>query len=335
MTRLLALALTSTLLIGTTSASANQPLVATKLFSQSVEIKEIAFQAKKLPSLASLKVPKTVGTKAAPPADAGGNGPWTVRVVMRSSKDGITFSGREVVMDQAGVPNLLITSNGDSYAYYQDWANGNAIGVAVRKSGKKKWDHYLIHVAGFDITAGPNGVDPSAVELPNGQIRIYWMQRTQGFRVYSATATKGPSNGIIFKLDKKFALDYAKEIFDPTVVKTKSGWVMWVDSLGTPVYATSKDGLSFTVKAGNPLFSNPDTFPWGASTNTKTGEIRVIASIQGPGGSAGVILGSTDGGRNFSELGRGAIPASAGADSSIAYNPKTKSWFQLLSERMN
>lgn len=292
------------------------------------------FLKKKKPKVSDLEVPLTQGAQVPAPPGASGSGPWVVRSVLRSSSDGLSFSGSETVMDQAGVPNLLVTSKGDVHAYYQDWANGNVIGVAIQKSGSKVWKRYKIHVDGFNIApGGANGVDPSAVELPSGQIRIFWMQGATN--IYSATSKKGSGNGIIFKFDGKKALTgYNGRIFDPTVVKTRAGWVMWVDSEGTPVYATSKDGKTFTAQSGNPLFSDPKTFPWAAAS-TPSGEIRVIATIQGPGGADGVIFKSTDGGKTFQEITRGAIPSTAGGDASIAYNSKTKQWLQLVSERMN
>jgi hypothetical protein len=290
--------------------------------------------SKKKPTLSDLKVAKTVGAPVAAPPNSSGNGPWVVRVVLRTSTDGIAFSGGETLMDQAGVPNLLVTSNGDTYAYYQDWANGNVMGVAIQRAGSKTWTRYKLHVSGFNIApGGANGVDPSAIELPNGQIRVFWMQGSTS--IYSATSEKGSGNGVIFKFDGKTALNgYTGRVFDPTVVRTNSGWAMWVDSEGTPIYATSKDGKSFTAQTGNPLFTNAKTFPWGA-VRLKNGEIRILASIQGPGGADGVILKSTDGGQSFVEVTRGTIPTGSGGDAGISFNPKTKLWLQLLGERMN
>lgn len=289
----------------------------------------------KLPSLKSLKIKQTVGKVAAPPPDASGNGPWTVRVVLRSSKDGVNFSGRDVIMDQAGVPNLLFTSKGQQFAYFQDWANGNVISVATRKSNSKPWTRYRIHVQGMNLIAKPNGVDPSAVELSDGRIRLYWMQRSGGNRIFSATSTKGASNGIIFKFDGKYAFDYSGEIFDPTVVRTKSGWALWVDSLGTPVYALSdKNGLRFEAQSSNSPFANTKTFPWGA-VSMPNGEIRVLASINGPGGGQGYIFKSLDSGKTFSQVAQGTLPANAGGDAALGYDPKTKTWYQLVSEAMD
>ena len=322
-----------------TPSNATQPTASSldaykSVASQNLALGSDALLSKKKPTVSDLKVAKTVGTPVAAPPNSSGNGPWIVKVVLRTSTDGITFSGGETLMDQAGVPNLLVTSNGDTYAYYQDWANGNVMGVAIQRAGSKSWTRYKIHVSGFNIApGGANGVDPSAVELPNGQIRVFWMQGSTN--IYSATSAKGKGNGIIFKFDGKTALNgYSGRVFDPTVVRTNSGWAMWVDSEGTPIYATSKNGKSFTAQTGNPLFTNAKTFPWGA-VRLKDGEIRVTASIQGPGGADGVILKSTDGGLSFVEVTRGTIPSGSGGDAGIAYNPKTKQWLQLLGQRMN
>jgi hypothetical protein len=322
-----------------TPSNATQPTASSldahkSVASQNLALGSEVLLSKKKPTVSDLKVAKTVGTPVAAPPNSSGNGPWVVKVVLRTSTDGITFSGGETLMDQAGVPNLLVTSNGDTYAYYQDWANGNVMGVAIQRAGSKSWTRYKIHVSGFNIApGGANGVDPSAVELPNGEIRVFWMQGATN--IYSATSAKGKGNGIIFKFDGETALNgYSGRVFDPTVVRTNSGWARWVDSEGTPIYATSKNGKSFTAQTGNPLFTNAKTFPWGA-VRLKNGEIRVTASIQGPGGADGVILKSTDGGLSFVEVTRGTIPSGSGGDAGIAYNPKTKQWLQLLGERMN
>jgi hypothetical protein len=65
-------------------------------------------------TLETLRITQTIGSVKAPPPDATSNqgGPWATRTVLRTSTDGITFSGREVIMDQSGVPNLLATSSG-------------------------------------------------------------------------------------------------------------------------------------------------------------------------------------------------------------------------------
>ena len=283
-------------------------------------------------NLDALKVPQTIGTVR---AGAGSeNGPWAVRAVLRTSTDGITFSGGETIMDQAGVPNLLTTSNGTLFAYYQDWANGNIMGVAIRRPGSTTWERYKLSISGINVApGGANGVDPSAVELSDGRIRVFWMQRLGGARIYSATSQVGAANGIVFTYDGGFAFESAAEIYDPTVVQTAAGWALWADIGGTTAYATSTNGQKFTAQPANSAFPSSAVFPWGA-TRVSASDIRVIASVRGPGGADGVLFRSTDGGASFTEIGRGAIPSTAGGDVGISYDPTTGIWYQLISERM-
>jgi len=283
-------------------------------------------------TLDSLKVPMTVGALRA--GDGAGNGPWAVRAVLRTSTDGVTFTGEETIMDQAGVPNLLSTSSGALYAYYQDWANGNIMGVAVRRSGSSSWDRYKVSISGINTApGGANGVDPSAVELSDGRIRLFWMQRLNGNRIYSATSSIGAGNGIVFTYDGGFAFETSTEIFDPTVVQTATGWALWASVPAGTAYATSTNGLNFSAQLSNSAFPTNAVFPWGA-TRLPSGEIRVIASLLGPGGRDGVLYRSTDGGTTFSEVSRGAVPSTAGGDVGISYNAVTGMWYQLLSVRM-
>ncbi len=283
-------------------------------------------------TLDALKVPMTIGAMRA--GDGAGNGPWAVRAVLRTSTDGVTFTGGETIMDQAGVPNLLSTSSGTLYAYYQDWANGNIMGVAVRRPGSTSWDRYKVSISGINTApGGANGVDPSAVELSDGRIRLFWMQRLNGNRIYSATSSVGAGNGIVFTYDGGFAFETSTEIFDPTVVQTATGWALWASVAGGTAYATSTNGLTFSAQPSNSAFPSNAVFPWGA-TRLPTGEIRIIASLLGPGGSDGVLYKSTDGGSTFVEVSRGTVPSTAGGDVGISYNATTGMWYQLLSVRM-
>jgi hypothetical protein len=274
--------------------------------------------------LASLVVQRTVGAKR-----PGAEGPAVVRVVLRSSTDGTSFAGGDTVMDQAGVPNLLATSDGALYAYYQDWANGNIMGVAVTRNGVRT--HYLVKIEGIDTSSMPQGVDPSAVQLSDGRIRLYWMMSRGGpSKIYSATSATGSANGIVFTYDGGVAFDAGTMLFDPTVVRTASGWSMWVDRGGTAQHATSTDGLTF-VAAANSVFPNPATFPWGGTT-LPDGRVRVVASVRGPGGADGLLFESTDGGRSYVQIASGLVPPGAPADTGLTYLNGT--WLLLNSERM-
>jgi hypothetical protein len=289
-------------------------------------------------TLAALKIPQTVGVLKTPPPDAtpSQGGPWATRLVLRTSSDGVTFTGREVLMDQGGVPNLLATSSGSLYAYFQDWANGNIMSVAVKAPGSATWQYYRTSIAGVNAApGGANGVDPSAVELSDGRIRLFWMQRLNGNRIYSATSTLGATNGIVFTFDGGFAFDSPLGLYDPTVVQTANGWSMWFssDNAAGLVYATSTDGLRFSEQPANSVLPIATAFPWSASKVSST-EIRLLASINGPGGADGVIYRSSNGGASFQELGRNVLPAGVGGDAAITYQASTNTWYLMYLERM-
>ena len=289
-------------------------------------------------TLAALKIPQTTGVLKAPPPDATPNqgGPWATRLVVRTSSDGLTFTGRDVLMDQGGVPNLLATSSGSLYAYFQDWANGNIMSVAVKAPGAATWQYYKTSITGINAApGGANGVDPSAVELSDGRIRLFWMQRLNGNRIYSATSTLGATNGIIFTFDGGFAFDSPLGLYDPTVVQTANGWSMWIssDNAAGLVYATSTDGLRFTEQPSNSALPIAKAFPWSASKASST-EIRLLTSINGPGGADGVIYRSSNGGASFQELGRNVLPAGAGGDAAITYQAATNTWYLMYLERL-
>ena len=144
------------------------------------------------------------------------------------------------------------------------------------------------------------------------------------------TSATGSANGIVFTYDGGVAFDAGTMLFDPTVVRTASGWSMWVDRGGTAQHATSTDGLTF-VAADNSVFPNPATFPWGGTT-LPDGRIRVVASVRGPGGADGLLFESNDGGRSYVQIASGLVPAGAPADTGLTYLNGT--WWLLNSERM-
>jgi hypothetical protein len=208
--------------------------------------------------------------------------------------------------------------------------------VAVKAPGAATWQYYKTSITGINAApGGANGVDPSAVELSDGRIRLFWMQRLNGNRIYSATSTLGATNGIVFTFDGGFAFDSPLGLYDPTVVQTANGWSMWFssDNAAGLVYATSTDGLRFSEQPANSALPIAKAFPWSASKVSST-EIRLLASINGPGGADGIIYRSSNGGASFQELGRSVLPAGVGGDAAITYQASTSTWYLMYLERM-
>ncbi|MEX1209361.1 MAG: hypothetical protein WEA35_00655 [Candidatus Nanopelagicales bacterium] len=261
-------------------------------------------------TLAALEFPATRGQERPPPADAGPLGPWSTRILVSTSTTGASFADGVQVIDQAGVPSLLALPDGRLLAYFVSWAQDNVMAVGVLDGGA--WRFYRLDIRGLASLA--NAVDPSAVLLPDGRVRLYWMQPVKSpgqSQIYSATSDPGTALGIRFVIDNGSRLAPGTMVYDPTVAHCGGEWLMWVseESRGT-VTAQSSDGLSFREVATPPGLSG--AFPWSASC-LPDGRMRLLVSRDR---SAGLpLVGSSVG---FVADGPGLIPASGLADAGFA-----------------
>lgn len=262
--------------------------------------------------IASLAFAATRGAQRPAPPDAGGLGPWATGMAVSSSPDGASFPASGAITDQAGVPNLLALPDGRLLAYFVSWAQGNVMAVAIRDAGT--WSFYRVAVEGFDIRpGGANGVDPSAVLLADGSIRLFWMQPVGAknrSQIYSATSPPGSALGVRFVIDPGARLDRGTMVYDPTVAHCGGAWLMWVNAPEEVVFATSTDGLVFVERAAPPGLGA--SFPWSAAC-LPDGRTRLLASR---GASAGLpFLGDVAG---FIEDGPSMLPSSALPDAGFA-----------------
>lgn len=261
-------------------------------------------------TLASLEFPATRGQERPPPADAGPLGPWSTRILLSTSTTGTSFPDGLQVIDQGGVPSLLALPDGRLLAYFVSWAQDNLMAVGVLDGGV--WRFYRLDVSGQASLA--NAVDPSAVLLPDGRVRLFWMQpvRSPGqSQIYSATSAPGDALGIRFVIDDGTRLAPGTMVYDPTVAHCGGEWLMWVteETRGT-VTAQSSDGLSFREVVTPPGLSG--AFPWSASC-LADGRMRLLVSRDR---SAGLpLVGSSTG---FMADGPGLIPAAGLPDAGFA-----------------
>lgn len=268
--------------------------------SNDVEIESLAFTA-------------TRGTERPAPPDAGGMGPWATSMVVSSAPDGSAFPPSRSVIDQAGVPNLLALPDDRLLAYFVSWAQDNVMAVGVRDRGS--WSFYRVDIAGFDTSpGGANGVDPSAVLLDDGSVRLFWMQPPKGTTgrsmIYSATSRPGSALGVRFTVDPGARLDRGTMVYDPTVAHCGGEWLMWVSAAESTVFATSADGLTFEERPTPPGLGT--AFPWGAAC-LPGDRTRLLASR---GASAGLpFVGDATG---FVEDGPSLLPPDAFPDAGFA-----------------
>lgn len=263
--------------------------------------------------IASLSFAATRGSERPAPPDASGQGPWSTGMAVSASVDGTSFPAASSIIDQAGVPSLVALPDGRLLAYFVSWAQGNVMSVGIRDPAGT-WAYYRVAVEGFRTdVGGANGVDPSAVVMADGSIRLFWMQPvgTPGSsQIYSATSRPGSALGVRFVVDPGARLDRSTMVFDPTVAHCGGQWLLWVSAPGTTVFATSVDGLSFTEQAMPAGLGT--AFPWSAAC-LPDGRIRLLASR---GASAGLpLVGDATG---FRDDGTSVTPMGALPDAGFA-----------------
>lgn len=266
--------------------------------------------------IASLSFPATRGAERPAPPDASGQGPWSTGMAVSSGSGSAVFPASASIIDQAGVPSLLALPDGRLLAYFVSWAQRNVMAVGIRDLAGE-WAFYRVAVEGFATdVGGANGVDPSAVLMADGSIRLFWMQPvgTPGrSQIYSATSKPGSALGVRFVADSGARLDRGTMVYDPTVSACGSQWLMWVSAPGATVFATSPDGLVFTEQPTPPGLGT--AFPWSAACLADV-RTRLLTSR---GASAGLpYVGDASG---FVEDGPSVLPAGALPDSGWARLP--------------
>lgn len=266
--------------------------------------------------IASLSFPATRGAERPAPPDAKEVGPWSTGMAVSASASGASFPTAPSIIDQAGVPSLLALPDGRLLAYFVSWAQRNVMAVGIRDTAGQ-WRFYRVAVEGFATdVGGANGVDPSAVLMADGSIRIFWMQPvgTPGrSQIYSATSAPGSALGVRFVVDPGARLDRGTMVYDPTVAHCGDQWLMWVTASTGIVFATSPDGLSFTEQSMPPGLGT--AFPWSAAC-LPDGRTRLLTSREP---SAGLpFIGDVSG---FTEDGPSVTPAGVLPDAGWARLP--------------
>ena len=225
-------------------------------------------------------LPPTKGPGTAP-AGAGAGGPWSTGLSVAYADELGRFTRTEWVTDQAGVPNLVTDRNGRLLAYHIDWAAQNGMAVAVREPGpttkESTWIRYRLRIDGLP-TGKPDPVDPSAVLLDDGRIRLYWMRVVDG----RATIQSAISNdGVTFVFEPGARFSTGTELFDPTVVRHAGRWLLVTGPDGKH-HAYSDDGLTFGPDLGPFLVEGTATMVWAAFSAGETTTLLTAAPGRPP-----------------------------------------------------
>src|SRR3989338_7445077 len=136
------------------------------------------------------------------PPSADTKGPWDGSLMVTTSSDGLTFEEGTLVLERAGVPNLLLTSSGKlilTYQFfsYEDEELFGVIAYSLSEDDGKTWsspEKITLEDLPDAVGSGKVPMDPTLVETEDGALRLYFTyhaQCTQKATLYSATAADG------------------------------------------------------------------------------------------------------------------------------------------------
>lgn len=190
----------------------------------------------------------------APSGNVGQTGPYTHKVYVASSVDGITWTNDsdEPILEHASVPSAIVRDDGSIVVYVVDASNGpDTFGCTVSSDNGVTFENGNCTIQNLTVN---RTVDFSIVQLEDGRYRLYFFG-SNGFTgdpgsgegdhdIYSAIS----DDGITFTQEAK-VFSY-EGLVDPDVFWNGSEWVMQVHSLtvNKTVVATSTDGTSFTYR---------------------------------------------------------------------------------------
>lgn len=172
------------------------------------------------------------------------NGPYFHRVVVARTRDGVTLADAREVLDHASVPDGVRMPDGTLRIYYVNGADG-ALWVA-RMDGQTVTPIGPIRVDGVERPAGV--VDPDALALPDGRIRLFYLSGfgPPGSASARAMCVAESADGERFSVVGRAIRFSADLTTDPSVAPLPDGsWLMAASRGQQTVLARSRDGLAF------------------------------------------------------------------------------------------
>lgn len=196
--------------------------------------------------------------------------PWLSPVKICSSTNGVSFGTSTVFQDSSGVATIIRvgSSTSDTLMAAFQWF--------PMPMGNPKWDKIAVK---FSYNGGATWTtpttcsftglpanyqrpfDPALLQLPNGQIRMYFSSGVSsppagGIDTYSGISTDGINYN--FESSARFD-DASKHAIDPSVIKFGSAYYYnsWTSNQNDGAHrAISSDGLTFTTQAMFPYDNN-------------------------------------------------------------------------------
>lgn len=185
-------------------------------------------------------------------------GPWDGTIYRAASLDGLAFTGKTLVLKQAGVPNLLLLPNGDLILTYQYFSSEtrdlfDVIAYSVSTDDGTTWSNpAAVALSGLPSPAGPafKPMDPTLVRADDGSLRLYFTYHAKGknnAELYVAVASEGTIDSP-FVVETIPALSVSgKGLLDPAVTFFGGLWhhYSWQMENDDNYHSTSEDGIAF------------------------------------------------------------------------------------------
>ncbi len=221
---------------------------------------------------------------------------WLIR-----SRDGVNFTVEQKLLDHASVPEIITLPDGRLAVYAVDFTEATGqnqeqlVLITSSDEGQTWTDPTPICLSGKTTTGA--AVDPSAVTLPDGRVRLYYFgfgppagtnnqpDPSASHKFYSAISEDGR------KFTEEAGLRFqGQTITDPEVVQLPNGtWLMYISAGQETLIVSSGDGLAFT-----------DTGTTVSSGGVPGAVVLADGSIRWYGcGQSGIVTATATDGVNF------------------------------------
>tara|TARA_Y100000310_G_scaffold203527_1_gene203759 strand:- start:1948 stop:2853 length:906 start_codon:yes stop_codon:yes gene_type:complete len=189
---------------------------------------------------------------------------WQGNLYMSTSDDGVTFNEKELFVEHAGVPNLLLTSEGlliATFQYFDPYDEDifDVIAYKISEDNGESWSNTkILEFEGLPELSSVwrkvnAAVDPTLIELEDGSLRLYFTYQSDEDEYARMASAKAEDifSPFVYEEGVRLALE-GRHLLDPVIVYFEGMWhhYSWtkfeqLPELYTNIHSVSKDGLHF------------------------------------------------------------------------------------------